>query len=69
MAAKKVSNKIVSDKIVVLVTCGSAKEARSIVRSLVERKLAVHGRQTMLLESIVRIQQQETAARSQSERV
>ena len=40
MAAKKVSNKIVSDKIVVLVTCGSAKEARSIARSLVERKLA-----------------------------
>jgi periplasmic divalent cation tolerance protein len=40
MAAKKVSNKTVSEKIVVLVTCGSAKEARSIARSLVERKLA-----------------------------
>lgn len=29
-----------TDKIVVLVTCGSAKEARRIARALVEKKLA-----------------------------
>lgn len=29
-----------TDKIVVLVTCGSAKEARRIARAVVERKLA-----------------------------
>jgi periplasmic divalent cation tolerance protein len=29
-----------TDKIVVLVTCGSAKEARKIARALVERRLA-----------------------------
>ncbi len=40
MAAKKVRGKTVTDKIVVLVTCGSAREARSIARALVERKLA-----------------------------
>jgi periplasmic divalent cation tolerance protein len=32
--------KSVTDKIVVLVTCGSAKEARKIARALVEGKLA-----------------------------
>jgi periplasmic divalent cation tolerance protein len=31
---------IVTDKIVVLVTCGSAKEARKIARALVEQRLA-----------------------------
>jgi len=30
----------VTDKIIVLVTCGSAKEARRIARALVEQKLA-----------------------------
>jgi periplasmic divalent cation tolerance protein len=30
----------VTDKVVVLVTCGSAKEARRIARSLVEQRLA-----------------------------
>lgn len=32
-----------TDKIVVLVTCGSAKEARRIARALVERRLAACG--------------------------
>lgn len=32
-----------TDKIVVLVTCGSAKEARRIVRALVERRQAACG--------------------------
>jgi periplasmic divalent cation tolerance protein len=34
------TSKAVMDKIVVLVTCGSVKEARMIARALVERKLA-----------------------------
>jgi len=33
----------VTDKIVVLVTCGSAKEARRIARSVVEQRLAACG--------------------------
>ena len=40
MPAKKVANKIVSEGIVVLVTCGSAREARKIARALVKQKLA-----------------------------
>src|SRR5580658_8630708 len=32
-----------TDKIVVLVTCGSAREARTIARELVERRLAACG--------------------------
>ncbi|HUJ32248.1 MAG TPA: divalent-cation tolerance protein CutA [Candidatus Acidoferrum sp.] len=32
-----------TDKIVVLVTCGSAKEARKIARTLVEKRLAACG--------------------------
>jgi len=40
MAAKKVTDKVFADGIVVLITCGSAKEARTIARALVERKLA-----------------------------
>jgi periplasmic divalent cation tolerance protein len=34
------ASKAGTDKIVVLVTCGSVKEARTIARALVERKLA-----------------------------
>jgi len=40
-----------TDKIVVLVTCGSAKEARRIARALVERRLAACGN---ILEAPVR---------------
>jgi periplasmic divalent cation tolerance protein len=40
MAAKKVTHKVVPRKIVILVTCGSLREARTIARSLVERNLA-----------------------------
>jgi periplasmic divalent cation tolerance protein len=40
MAAKKLKHRGVAGHIVVLVTCGSLKEARTIARSLVERKLA-----------------------------
>jgi periplasmic divalent cation tolerance protein len=40
MSPKKITDEIASEKIVVLITCGSAKEARTIARSLVERKLA-----------------------------
>ena len=40
-----------TDKIVVLVTCGSAKEARRIARALVERRLAACGN---ILETPVR---------------
>jgi periplasmic divalent cation tolerance protein len=40
-----------TDKIVVLVTCGSAKEARKIARALVERRLAACGN---ILEAPVR---------------
>ena len=32
-----------TDKIVVLVTCGSAREARTIARKMVERRLAACG--------------------------
>jgi len=39
------------DKIVVLVTCGSAKEARRIARALVEKRLAACGN---ILEAPVR---------------
>lgn len=40
-----------TDKIVVLVTCGSAKEARRIARALVEKRLAACGN---ILEAPVR---------------
>lgn len=40
-----------TDKIVVLVTCGSAKEARRIARALVEARLAACGN---ILETSVR---------------
>lgn len=40
-----------TDKIVVLVTCGSAREARKIARALVERRLAACGN---ILEAPVR---------------
>jgi periplasmic divalent cation tolerance protein len=40
-----------TDKIVVLVTCGSAKEARRIARTLVEKRLAACGN---ILEAPVR---------------
>jgi periplasmic divalent cation tolerance protein len=40
MPAKKVANNIVSKGIVVLVTCGSTREARKIARALVVQKLA-----------------------------
>ena len=40
-----------TDKIAVLVTCGSAKEARRIVRALIEKRLAACGN---ILEAPVR---------------
>jgi periplasmic divalent cation tolerance protein len=40
-----------TDKLVVLVTCGSAKEARRIARALVEKRLAACGN---ILEAPVR---------------
>jgi periplasmic divalent cation tolerance protein len=40
MSAKKVTDEIIAEKIVVLITCGSEREAKTIARSLVERKLA-----------------------------
>jgi periplasmic divalent cation tolerance protein len=40
-----------TDKVVVLVTCGSAKEARRIARALVEKRLAACGN---ILEAPVR---------------
>ena len=40
MPAKKVTDKIVADSIVVLITCGSRKQASILARALVERKLA-----------------------------
>jgi periplasmic divalent cation tolerance protein len=38
--SKDTENFAMTDKIVVLVTCGSAKEARKIVRAVVEKRLA-----------------------------
>ncbi len=40
MPAKKAADKIATEGIVVLVTCGSASQARKIARALVEHKLA-----------------------------
>jgi periplasmic divalent cation tolerance protein len=40
MPAKKNAAKMVTEAIVVLVTCGSTREARKIARTLVEHKLA-----------------------------
>jgi periplasmic divalent cation tolerance protein len=40
MPAKKIAAKMATEGIVVLVTCGSAREGRKIARALIERKLA-----------------------------
>jgi periplasmic divalent cation tolerance protein len=42
-AASRKSKGVMTDKIVVLVTCGSAGEARRIARALVEKRLAACG--------------------------
>ena len=40
IAAQRVEYEVMTDKIIVLVTCGSRKEARRIARALVEARLA-----------------------------
>ena len=50
-AASRKSKGIMTDKIVVLITCGSAGEARRIARALVEKRLAACGN---ILEAPVR---------------
>lgn len=45
------TKEVMTDKIVVLVTCGSAKDARRIARALVEKRLAACGN---ILEAPVR---------------
>lgn len=43
-----------TDKLVVLVTCGSAREARKIARALVEQRLAACGNLVPRVQSIYR---------------